>query len=146
LLSGRFAVFPGMPFRGPATSAASGEEPRHRAVARYLWPPVRAGSIPARLSLSPGVTKNCLWQLIVCDSFCDGKAIGQGGRYVRLQGLIDQRGVFHGVRPVAFEWGTSMILCTIAKKKLADRPPMRTPVIPSIGASIRHGVGSTRSP
>ena len=28
---------PGMPLRGPATSAATGEEPRHRAVARYLW-------------------------------------------------------------------------------------------------------------
>ncbi|MDP3539992.1 MAG: transposase [Azonexus sp.] len=28
---------PGMPLRGPATSAASREEPRHRAVARYLW-------------------------------------------------------------------------------------------------------------
>ena len=28
---------PGMPLRGPATSAATREESRHRTVARYLW-------------------------------------------------------------------------------------------------------------
>lgn len=52
---------PGMPLRGPATSAAPREEPRHRAVARYLWAALHAqqdgaGQNPARIAAE------CCWR------------------------------------------------------------------------------------